>query len=143
MVGATRGYFVRMAWIGVTMLMLSTLIAHPASGAAPPEETSTSDASAESTFEYPPLPDLKTPFVVGGFDATNPGWITALFLDGSYLCSASLIDPEVVLTAAHCVADLSIHPSRYTLVVGEEYLYASGISRTAARRRSAPQCGAR
>lgn len=65
------------------------------------------------------------PDVWGGSNTSNPGWIVALYTDGYYSCSASLIDPRVVLTAAHCVDT----GGSYSVLVGNYDLLAPGITR--------------
>lgn len=45
-----------------------------------------------------------TPFIVGGNDADQEySWMVSLQEGGSHFCGGSLISPEWVLTAAHCV----------------------------------------
>jgi len=52
-----------------------------------------------------------TPRIIGGTEVTEPNqdanypWITSLYFDGFFSCGASLIAPQWVLTAAHCVVD--------------------------------------
>lgn len=43
--------------------------------------------------------------IVGGLKAKKGQfpWQVLIQMDGQYLCGGSLIDPEWVLTAAHCV----------------------------------------
>jgi len=49
--------------------------------------------------------------IIGGTEVTEPNqdanypWITSLYFDGFFSCGASLIAPQWVLTAAHCVVD--------------------------------------
>ena len=69
--------------------------------------------------------DLEIPLIYSGVDARNLGWVVALFQDGSYICSGSLIEVDVVLTAAHCVNDFG----SYSVLLGETYLYAYGATR--------------
>lgn len=55
--------------------------------------------------------------IVGGHEATEQyDWMASLQRDGNHSCGASLIDPEWVLTAAHCVQD--VQPSGLNLRIG-------------------------
>ncbi|XP_052224327.1 uncharacterized protein LOC127839977 [Dreissena polymorpha] len=59
-------------------------------------------------------------FIVGGEDAA-PGawpWQVALHFFGSYFCGGSLITPEFVLTAAHCVEKYRNQPGDLTVWLG-------------------------
>jgi secreted trypsin-like serine protease len=67
-------------------------------------------------------PDLK-PAIVGGNEATPGEWPWQVrVLPSIYLCGGSLIRPEWVLTAAHCVVDDfgdPFLPSEITVVLGD------------------------
>lgn len=60
--------------------------------------------------------------VVGGTGASQPyPWMTALEIQGSFACGGSLVAPQLVLTAAHCVTndDGSVRPPRdFRVLVG-------------------------
>ncbi|XP_069084289.1 ovochymase-1 isoform X2 [Pleurodeles waltl] len=64
--------------------------------------------------------------IVGGRDAI-PGeqpWLVALKLKNSFFCGGSLVQPDVVVTASHCLAELS--PNQLltlNVVVGEYNLF--------------------
>ena len=116
----------RVPAIVVAFFMVGVLVVSaPAFGAEIPDPGGAADLPTETTLEYPPLPVLDTHRIYGGSDAQNPGWITALFRNGSFICTASLIDPQAVLTAAHCVDS----PGTYSVRIGVEYLYGGGVTR--------------
>lgn len=57
--------------------------------------------------------------VVGGRDATRPyPYMAELRSDGSYICGASLVAPNKILTAAHCVDADRRNPSNLSFVLG-------------------------
>ncbi|MGW5055333.1 S1 family peptidase [Actinokineospora sp. NPDC004072] len=45
-----------------------------------------------------------TPMIIGGGTASNAPWAARLFSNGRETCSASIIAPQYVLTARHCVS---------------------------------------
>ncbi|MCB0995223.1 MAG: DUF1986 domain-containing protein, partial [Acidimicrobiales bacterium] len=74
-------------------------------GAASPATAQVTEPPAVPTSQVFTGDDTATglePQVLNGTTLTNPGWVTAVLQDGSYACSGTLIDPEWVLTAAHC-----------------------------------------
>ncbi len=60
----------------------------PAASAAPPPEDD----------------PVYTPQIIGGGFASNAPWAARLFVNGRQTCSASIIAPQFVLTARHCVS---------------------------------------
>ncbi len=68
--------------------------------------------------------------VVGGRPASRAyPWMAALRLDGEFRCGSSLVGPDRILTAAHCVTDGdggALTPSRLTFTLGRTQLEGPG-----------------
>src|SRR4051812_47302689 len=59
--------------------------------------------------------------IVGGSPAGEAyPWMASLQVDGNHICGASLIEPDTLLTAAHCVQDEQV--SRLSIVLGRTRL---------------------
>jgi len=109
-------------------------------GAAPAPAPSTPASRPAST----PAPD-RAPAggggiggaIVGGVPATlaDAPWVAAIAFssepDGYYaqFCGGSLIGPDLVLTAAHCVTDPDLAPGQVDVILGRTRLSASGGER--------------
>ncbi|GLZ42385.1 trypsin [Actinokineospora sp. NBRC 105648] len=66
-------------------------------------------AAAPSAVAAPPAGDpVLTPAIIGGGTASNAPWAARLFANGQQSCSATIIAPQYVLTAKHCVASGTI-----------------------------------
>ncbi len=115
----------RRAALGIALVLVGALVAlsNPAALAADP--LLGSSPAAGYVFDSPSDAEDQGPLIFGGSATDNPGWIVAIFRDDFYLCTGILIDPQVVLTAAHCVES----PGEYRLLFGSEYLYGSPIER--------------
>ncbi|MFI6031821.1 S1 family peptidase [Amycolatopsis magusensis] len=54
------------------------------------------------------------PFIIGGQHATSGPWAARLFLNGRQTCTSTIIAPQYILTAKHCVSG----SGTYTFRVG-------------------------
>ncbi|MGX7829852.1 S1 family peptidase [Actinokineospora sp. 24-640] len=75
--------------LAVTTAAFALLGAAPVATAAP--------AAPPADFEVSPM-------IIGGGLASNAPWAARLFSNGRETCSASIIAPQYVLTARHCVS---------------------------------------
>jgi secreted trypsin-like serine protease len=52
------------------------------------------------------------PMIIGGGNASNAPWAARLFVNGQENCSATIIAPQYILTAKHCVAEQGTYTFR-------------------------------
>jgi adhesin HecA-like repeat protein len=80
---------------GAALAALTALALAPAAAAAPPS----GDAEV-------------APFIIGGGNASNAPWAARLFRNGQQNCTATIIAPQWILTAQHCVASAGTYTFR-------------------------------
>ena len=68
--------------------------------------------------------DNPTPLIIGGGTVSSAPWAAAVFSNGSFTCSGTIIAPEWVLTARHCVS------GSMSVRVGSVYRSSGGVTRT-------------
>jgi hypothetical protein len=110
---------------GLALVLAGASIAFSDPAALAADPPATAPPATAYVFDAPSDGGDQAPLIYGGSATTNPGWIVAIFRDGFYLCTGILIDPQVVLTAAHCVES----QGEYRLIFGSTYLYGSPIER--------------
>lgn len=65
-----------------------------------------------------------TPLIIGGSTVSSAPWAAAVFANGSFTCSGTIIAPNWVLTARHCLnGTMSVR-------VGSVYRSSGGVTRT-------------
>ncbi|MBB5110919.1 trypsin-like serine protease [Micromonospora echinospora] len=62
--------------------------------------------------------------IIGGGTVSSAPWAAAVFSNGSFTCSGSVIAPQWVLTARHCVS------GTMSVRVGSVYYASGGVTRT-------------
>lgn len=68
--------------------------------------------------------DNPQPFIIGGNTVSSAPWAAAVFSNGSFTCSGTIIAPTWVLTARHCVS------GSMSVRVGSVYRASGGVTRT-------------
>jgi secreted trypsin-like serine protease len=68
--------------------------------------------------------DNPTPLIIGGGTVSSAPWAAAVFSNGSFTCSGTIIAPQWVLTARHCVS------GSMSVRVGSVYRSSGGVTRT-------------
>ena len=70
-------------------------------------------------------PDV-TPYIIGGGTVSSAPWAAAVFANGAFTCSGTIISANYVLTARHCVG------SSMSVRVGSVNRTSGGVTRTVA-----------
>jgi secreted trypsin-like serine protease len=59
-----------------------------------------------------PAASADAPAIIGGGNASNAPWAARLFVNGQQNCSATIIAPQFILTAKHCVSSAGTYTFR-------------------------------
>ncbi|MEV2237607.1 DUF1986 domain-containing protein [Micromonospora sp. NPDC049891] len=65
-----------------------------------------------------------SPYIIGGSTVSSAPWAAAVFSNGSFTCSGTIIAPQWVLTARHCLG------GSMSVRVGSVYRSSGGVTRT-------------
>ncbi|MGN9811847.1 S1 family peptidase [Micromonospora sp. BQ11] len=65
-----------------------------------------------------------SPYIIGGNTVSSAPWAAAVFSNGSFTCSGTVISSEWVLTARHCLG------GSMSVRVGSVYRSSGGVTRT-------------
>lgn len=65
-----------------------------------------------------------TPYIIGGGTVSSAPWAAAVFSNGSFTCSGSVISSQWVLTARHCLG------GSMSVRIGSVYRSSGGVTRT-------------
>ncbi|GAA0426927.1 secreted trypsin-like serine protease [Actinoplanes campanulatus] len=68
--------------------------------------------------------DPVTPYIIGGSTVSSAPWAAAVFSNGSFTCSGTIISANYVLTARHCVS------GTMSVRVGSVNRTSGGVTRT-------------
>lgn len=69
-------------------------------------------------------PTTVEPLIIGGGTVSSAPWAAAVFSNGSFTCSGTIIAPQWVLTARHCLG------GSMSVRVGSVYRSSGGVTRT-------------
>ena len=65
-----------------------------------------------------------SPYIIGGGTVSSAPWAAAVFSNGSFTCSGTIIAPQWVLTARHCLG------GTMSVRVGSVYYASGGVTRS-------------
>ncbi|HEX6967885.1 MAG TPA: DUF1986 domain-containing protein [Micromonosporaceae bacterium] len=69
-------------------------------------------------------PNTVEPYIIGGSYVSSAPWAAAVFSNGNFTCSGTIIAPEWVMTARHCVS------GSMSVRVGSVYRSSGGVTRS-------------
>ncbi|KAK7110206.1 serine proteinase stubble-like [Littorina saxatilis] len=82
----------------------------------PETATSTDDQTTGACGVVPPKPSTR---IIGGKESMRGAypWIVLLFINDDYMCGGSIMDTTHIITAAHCLKDISLSQGGDRLVI--------------------------